>query len=247
MMVVVCCVTKSKKCRFPVIQFRKLNSLFHHVSSVVSVFVRWSLPDMPFFVSFCPILSRHMHSVAPLHAVIVPNSVSSVLICVHPLSSDAFWLPTLSLPCPVLSCSAANLFPFHWQRPSFPPSISLPISFCCSILQVCSSLAGQGVTEEEGGDRGRQECQTLSCAADILGLSLSTFIFAASFWIRIVAVYNKRWQITDSNSEVGTCDRCVSHDLVVSRCATRAIVRCVFFIATLEVISCCLNKVVLNK
>lgn len=126
------------------------------------------------------------------------------------------------LACPILFCSASNLFPFHWQRPSFPP-----LSLCCGIPLIFSSLAGQGVTEAEewGGEGGRN---AKFCLVLILVDYTSTqLLLLHLLWSSFCGfLCSKRWQSLGSNSEVGTFDRYVTHGLVADRCATGNAVRC---------------------
>lgn len=71
--------------------------------SVVSVLTCRSLPDMLLFVSALSILCRHLQSRWLKEGW-------------HTMHYDS-----PPLPCPVLFCSAPNLFPFQWQCLSFAP------------------------------------------------------------------------------------------------------------------------------
>lgn len=155
MMVGVCCFPNFELDRFPANADHKVNALAppHHLhcSPLLCLYLCGDLLLICPSLSIFPILSWHLYS-ALLHAAMVLNSVP-VFICVIPYPTMHYNSPPLA--CPVLFCSAPNLFPFHRQCPSFPP-----LSLCCGILLIFSSLAGQGATgaEERGGEGGRNVC-----------------------------------------------------------------------------------------
>lgn len=163
----------------------------------------WSLGDT-FLVSSAPILSRPVHS-APLHAGMVPNSVS-VFTCLHSRSHDALQLPTLGLPCRVLLCPqsvslslAVSLFPSPLSLPQHSSDLFLP--------RRSRSDGDRGERRERR--RVRLECQTLS-GATTLGLSLFFGGLLLLLRFSVVVASGKWWQSVGSTSEVGTFDRCVS-------------------------------------
>lgn len=130
------------------------------------------------------------------------------------------------LACPVLFCSAPNLFPFHWQCPSFPPhSLSLLLLHSSDLFLPLWSRSNRGRGERR---REKQECLIQFCAADTLGLSLPPlFLLLLLLWFEIVPAYSKKWQGVGSNSEVRSLTGvCVTHGLVAARCATGGAVRC---------------------
>lgn len=133
-------------------------------SCVVSVFVWWSLADMPFFFS-----SRHGASVL-LHAEMVPNS-ESVFISVHSPSHHALWLPAFGLPCSVLLCPQSVSLSLMVSL--FPSPHSL-LWHSSDLFLPCWPRSNTG--REERSRRG-QECQILS-SADTLGLFQQIFFFA---------------------------------------------------------------------